>query len=384
MNNKPFSPLIFLSSLGAGGISIIPFAFMQYTTEHGSGLIQRADIKHNALSGLYLLSQYGLETIMLVFIALHLLLTIAHVKGLWQFLHSNRLVAVVKNPLASPTLMAPFISIVMTMNVVIGPLRYFTPWLADNLQLVMLPALLFWSLIYVALLGTVMYLLQHAFVQKFDTSQISFSWLLHPFAIGMLTVTGMGFAALSNAPMIANTAAFMSLVSGSMGIFLLVITTIIIFQNFFSGAGLGDKKTLPSILIIIPNITLYAISAFRFGHYLEHQHGAHLDSYFAIVTGISFAIETWYFLFGLLLLKKYFQKDYFNQEYYVTQWGLICPIVAYSVLASFTYKAFTPSFVFYGLSITFMLIAIIFFFDLISRYLRCCGVIPKSKKMVCQ
>ncbi|PIE48034.1 MAG: hypothetical protein CSA42_00820 [Gammaproteobacteria bacterium] len=384
MNKKPFSPLIFLSSLGAGGISIMPFAFMQYTTEHGSGLIQRADINHNALSGLSLLSQYGLETIMLVFVTLHLLLTIAHVDGLWQFLRSDKLVKVIQDPLASPALMAPFISIVMTMNVVIGPVRYFTPWLANNLQTVMLPALLFWSLIYVALLTTVMYLLQQAFIQKFDVSKISFSWLLHPFAIGMLTVTGMGFAALAKSPIIANTAAFMSLVSGSMGVFLLVIATIIVFQNFFAGTGLGDKKALPSVLIVIPNITLYAISAFRFGHYLEHQHGAHLDSYFAIVTAISFAIETWYLLFGLLLLKNYFKKDYFHQEYYVTQWGLICPIVAYSVLASFTYKAFMPSFIFYGLAITFMLVAIVFFFDLISRYLRCRGVIPQSKKMVCQ
>lgn len=384
MKKQVFSPLIFLSSLGAGGISIIPFAFMQYTTEHGAGLVQRADFDHASLSGLPLFSQYGLETIMLVFVALHLLLTVVHAKGLWQFLRSDKLSEMAKNPLASPALMAPFISIVMTMNVVIGPVRYFTPWLADNLQLVMLPALLFWILIYVALLGTVMYLLKQAFIQKFDVSKISFSWLLHPFAIGMLTVTGMGFAALAKSPEIANTAAFMSLISGSMGIFLLIVETIAVFQKFFAGEGLGDKTSLPSVLIVIPNITLYAISAFRFGHYLEHQHGVHLEGYFAIVTAVPFAIETWYMLFGLFLLWDYFRKDYFNQEYYVTLWGLICPIVAYAVLASFVYSAFMPSLVIYGLAIAFMLIAVLFFFDIFSRYLRCRGVVPSSNSFVCQ
>ncbi len=370
MSNKNFSPLIFLSSLGAGGISVMPFAFMQYTTKHGPGLVQRADIDFNSLSGLSLVFQYSLETIMLVFLTLHLILTVVHSKALWQFLRAGKFTELAKKPLVSPSLMAPFISIVMTMNVVIGPIRYFIPWLADNLQAVMLPALLFWIVIYILLIATVNYLLKQSFIQKFDVSKISFSWLLYAFAIGMLTVTGMGFAALSKSAAIANTAAFMGLVSGTMGIFLLVVMTIVIFQRFFAGQGLGDKMALPSVLIIIPNLTLYAISAFRFGHYLERHQDMHLDGYFALVTGVPFAIETWYLIFGLFLLWEYFRKDYFSGEYYVSQWGLICPLVAYSVLASFTYKTFMPSFVVYGLAVTFMLLSVFAFLDLFNRYVR--------------
>ncbi len=370
MNQKNFSPLIFLSALGAGGISVMPFAFMQYTMKHPAGLVQRAHIDFESLSGLSLVFQYGLEAIMLVFVALHLVLTAIHSKGLWQFWRQGKISELAKNPLASPALMAPFISLVMTMNVIIGPVRYFVPWLADNLQMVMLPALLFWIGIYVFLLFSVAYLLKQAFIQKFDMSKISFSWLLYSFAIGMLTVTGMGFAALAKSAAIANTAAFMGLVSGSMGIFLLVVMTMTVFQKFFSSEGLGDKTALPAVLIVIPNLTLYAISAFRFGHYLERHQGLHLDSYFTFVTALPFAIETWYLLFGLVVLWEYFRKDYFKGGYYVTLWGLICPLVAYSVLASFTYKTFMSLSVFYGLAVAFMGLSVLVFTELFIRYLR--------------
>ncbi len=358
MKQKNFSPLIFLSALGAGGISVMPFAFMQYTTKHPAGLVQRAYIDFDALSGSSLMFQYGLEAIMLIFVALHLILTVIHSKGLWQFWRQGKISELAKNPLASPSLMAPFISIVMTMNVVIGPVRY------------LLPALLFWIGIYVFLLFSVIYLLKQAFIQKFEMSNISFSWLLYSFAIGMLTVTGMGFAALAKSSAIADTAAFMGLVSGSMGIFLLVLITITVFQKFLLGTGLGDKTAFPAVFIVVPNLTLYAISAFRFGHYLERHHGMHLDSYFTFVTAVPFAIETWYLLFGLVLLWEYFRKDYFSDGYYVTKWGLICPLVAYSVLASFTHKTFISSSVFYGLAAAFMGLSVLIFAELFIRYIR--------------
>ncbi len=35
MANKEFDPLVFLASLGAGGIAVSPFVLMQYTLDHG-------------------------------------------------------------------------------------------------------------------------------------------------------------------------------------------------------------------------------------------------------------------------------------------------------------------------------------------------------------
>lgn len=366
-----FSPLIFLASLGAGGIAVIPFALLQYTFPHSEGLIQRPDINFAELTGVQFLLHYGLDTVMILFLLIHLFLTLKHIPQLWRFFCSPKFTSFINNPISSVGIMAPFISIIMTMNVLIGPVRYFIPWLANNLQWLMLPALIFWLFIYVALLLTVIILSKKAFMIRFDINQVSFGWLLMPFALGMLTVTGTGFAALAESAGIAHTAAFLSLVSGTMGVFLLSVNLFVLFYRYFINEGLGEKNTLPSFLIVIPNITLYAIALFRLGHYLEHHHNLHLDTYFTVVVTTAFAFETWYLLFGIILLSGFFKKSYFQQEYYVTQWGLVCPFVAYAVLASFTYEVFLNAIIFYGAGLFFMGVAISFYVDLLRRYFAC-------------
>jgi len=380
MKNDKFTPMIFLASLGAGGIAIIPFAFLQYIFPHGKGLIKIADIGHYELPLLQNLFYYSLESIMIIFVLIHLLLSVIFFKKLIAFVRNENYKKFIVDPLKNVAILAPFISVVMTMNVFIGPVRFFIPAMANNLQSLMWPAFIFWIFLFVLLLRLEIKLLKTSFEKSFDISKITFGWLLHPFALGMLTVTGTGFAALAKNPDIANTAAFMSFISGSMGMFLFLVKIISIFRKYFAGEGLGEKQFLPSFLIVIPNITLYAIAAFRIGHYLEKQHHFHLDSYFLLVITIAFAFETWYLLFGLALLKDYFQKYYFKKEFYVTQWGLICPLVAYAVLSSFVYKAFVPSPFFYYTALLFLIFAVLFYFDLLIRNMKCAGLLKADFK----
>ncbi|MBK8807046.1 MAG: hypothetical protein IPO21_10515 [Bacteroidales bacterium] len=42
---KSFNPLIFLASLGAGGISVAPFTYFQYIVHKGEGLITNAQLQ---------------------------------------------------------------------------------------------------------------------------------------------------------------------------------------------------------------------------------------------------------------------------------------------------------------------------------------------------
>ncbi|MBT3395083.1 ABC transporter permease [archaeon] len=50
MNWEKFNPLMFLMALGAGGISVIPFAIFQYTTEHGKGLVTLSQMGTDSLA----------------------------------------------------------------------------------------------------------------------------------------------------------------------------------------------------------------------------------------------------------------------------------------------------------------------------------------------
>jgi len=349
----------------------MPFAFMQYTLKHGPGLVTRSDVGHSGLALGQSLWFSGLEAVMVVFVLLHFILTAVFLVKLWHWLKTDDFKQTLDSPLRNAGLLAPFISVIMTMNVFIGPVRYFIPALAANLQLFMAPALGFWALLWLALIYTEIRLLKISFDRGFDVNQISFGWLLHPFALGMLTVVGTGIAAMSQNASLATTAAFLSLVSGTMGLFLLVVKLIMIFKSHFAADGLPERQFLPSFLIVVPNITLYAISAFRFGHYLEHTQGMELGSYYLLVITAAFAFEVWYMLFGMALLSDYFKKHFWQKEFYVTQWGFVCPVVAFGVLGSFTYKVFAASAAIYGTVSVSIILAVALFGVLLARHLKC-------------
>ncbi len=337
-----FSPLIFLSSLGAGGISVAFFAILNYGIEHGKGLIYIVSAHNSAWNhGLMQLLLYILEIGMLFFGLFSILLTIIYFKKLILFLKSSNYQSLLHNPLANSAILAPFISITMTLNVFLASFRYFIPQIAQNLQAYMLAGLIVWAIIWLALMRMEIKLLKISFLRGFDVNKIHFGWLLHPFALGMVTVTGSGIAALAKIAWIADLSFFMLAISGSMGLFLLLVKSVAIFKSHFAAEGLPDKQFLPSLLIVIPNVTLYAITFFRLGHYLEHHYATHLHAYFMLVMVGAFAFETWYLAFGISMLKDYF-RHHLKKEFHVSQWGLVCPFVAYTVIGAFVYKVFFP------------------------------------------
>lgn len=377
---KKFTPLVFLASLGAGGISIIPFAFFNYSVPHAKGLIKIADIAYSDMSTFMTVIFRSLEGTMILFTFIHIILSIIFFVQLIKWLKDKATYKeFINNPLSNSAILAPFISIAMTMNVFIGPVRYFIPEFAANLQTFMFPALLVWSAIWISLLMMEIKLLKISFSTDFDISKIHFGWLLHPFALGMVTVTGTGIAALAADSGVAGTAAFMSLITGTMGLFLLMVKLVTLFKSHFASSGLPEKQFLPSLLIVVPNITLYAISIFRFGHYLEKHHGFEMGSYFLITTTVLFAFEVWYMLFGLSLLKDYFSKHFFK-EFHVSQWGLICPLVAFAVLGSFVYSTFIASPILYYTIIITTLISIVTFFALLIKHAQCAGWLKNTNK----
>jgi hypothetical protein len=370
MKKEDFSPLFFLASLGAGGIAVTPFVLMQYTTEHGKGLITRSQLWENGFSGFMAGYFYSLELVMIIFSVLHFVLTLWFGIQLFRWIKEGNLKTLIEDPLKNASILTPFISLLMTMNLFIGPVRYFFPIMSDNFQDLFLPAMIFWLILFISIIYIEIKLLAISFIKGFDIEKIHFGWLLHPFLLGMLSTVGTGIAAMSKDLSIADTAAFLSLVPLSMGLFLFIIKLIILFKSHFAKQGLPEKQFLPSFLIIIPNITLFAISFFRLGHYLETHRGFHLDSYFYIVLGIAFAFEIWYLLFGLFLLKDYFKNNHFN-DFYITQWGFICPFVAFVVLGSFTYNTVIQSKILYGTLLMAMLFAIFLYFELLIKHIKC-------------
>jgi hypothetical protein len=259
--------------------------------------------------------------------------------------------------------------------------RYFIPWMAQNLQSLMFPALLFWLLLWLAVMFSGIKILKISFSKGFDVDKINFGWLLHPFALGMLTVVGTGIAAMSQNTSIASTAAFFSLVSGLMGLFLMTVKLILIFKSHFSAEKLPDKQFMPSFLIIIPNITLYAISAFRFGHFMHNHLGFNTEMFSFLVIVLGFAFEVWYLMFGIALMGDYFRKHFFKKEFYITQWGLICPFVAFGVLGSFFHSLFLGNFFVYSVILASIALSAGLYAVLLKRQYLCRQESKKEKEM---
>jgi hypothetical protein len=367
---QQFSPLNFLASLGAGGISVIPFAFFQYTHHTSKGLISFSQIDHSSLGIFKQLLFHSLEAVMIIFTLIHIFLTVKNLVGLRVWSKSDQFEGFVGDPLRNAALMAPFLSLAMSMNVVIGPIRFFVPTLATNLQTLMLPALIGLIILATYAIYWEIKILKISFSQSFDLNKINFGWLMHPFALGMITVTATGIAAMSKNQNYAHTAAFLAFTTGSMAFFLLIVKLVSIFQTHFKAEGLPAKQFMPSFLIVVPIITILAISGFRLAHYFEHTFGFHMEAIALIIILIAFAFETWYLLFGIALLKSYLKTDFKEKEYYVSQWGLICPFVAYSVLGSFMWKLFVPNVVIYTVIIVSAITAITFFFIMARKQVK--------------
>ncbi len=306
---------------------------------------------------------------MVVFSLLHVVITLIYSGGLLKWVGTPDFKDFIRNPLKNSAILAPLVSLLMTMNLFIGPIRYFVSALSANFQSLFLPAFSIWFVLFMTALLLEVKLLKTSFEEGFNISEMHFGWLLRPFLLSMLSTVGTGIAAMSKDSSIANAAAFLSMVSFTAGIFLFIVQLVILFKNYLTAHGLPESSSQPSFLIVIPNITLFAISAFRFGHFLERHHSFHVGAYFYIVLGLAFAFEIWYLVFGLSVLRGYFKKSHFK-EFYVTQWGLICPLVAFAVLGSFVYNVVLQSPIIYGGILIAAGSAIAFYFELMYKQFR--------------
>jgi len=369
---KQFNPLLFLASLGAGGLSIMPFAFMQYSVPHWAWLVWLSDIIALNLSNLQRIFYGALFAIMWIFGVIHIIMTIIFLKKFFKWKKMDDAKNYIDDPLKNAWIVTPLLSLAMTMNVFIWSIRFFIPWFSEHLQDVMIPALIVWLLLVLISVITVVKLLKTSFEKWFDVEKINFGWLLHPFALWMVAVVWAWMAALAHTAWVANTAAFFSFMVWTMWFFLFSVKLITIFKKHFaSKEWLWEKQFLPSFLIVLPNVTLYALIAFRLTHYIWHRLEINVVwASFAIIAG-SFAFSTWYFIFWLSLLKDYFKKHFVKKEYYVTQWGLICPFVAYAVLGSFMFKIFFQSNVVYAVILLTMVVAVLLYLIIFIRHLKC-------------
>lgn len=377
-----FNMLWFIMALGFGGTSVAGFAFLNNTLERATpfkGMLYLDNINEFAAKmgvGYSFLANY-LKVHMLFFGTLHI---IALVACTWLYLRWRKLYPQKYRDLLADTsrnsvLISPVLAYGMAFNVSLVLGYVFVDWMRINMQLIMPYAAGGYFLLWLWTLLSAIRLQVIALEKGFDVDKMHFGWLLIPFALGMTSVTGTGIAYLAHDGL-ADFVFFLSLVTFTMALFLLLVKVFSLFKSHYA-SGLPRKiEFLPAFFIVMPIVTLLTISLLRYGYYFQHKFKMPLpDAAFAMTVSAGFALMTWYMLLGLFMLRDYFRNHLFSMKYFdESQWGLICPMVAYAVLATFVYKHALAYPLTTVLILFFMALDVVILFSMIYRqYLKLKG-----------
>lgn len=366
-----FTPLKFQGSLAAGGVALMPFVYLQFTVPHAKGLIKLSDIPFVGLSLGKTILSLSLLGIMLTFTIIHLLLTVMFLSGLIKWLlNKEEYRYFINTPVTNIGIFSPVISLAMSMNVFWGPFSFFIPNLSTNLQAMMWPALIFFGLLWIILFRLESKVFKIWLSQPLDVDKLNFGWLLDVFALGMVSLTGTGIASLSNNIEIASIAAFMSLFTLSIGFFLFISKLIYLIYHQLQSHSLPSKQTQPSFFTVIPISCLFGVSFYKFCVYLEKYFSLDVKvlSYFVIT--FSFVITIGWGIFCLYLLSDYFKNEFIKNEFYPSQWGIVCALVGSEVLGAYVYGNFYASSLLSIISYVSILFAAIIYVLILIRYYK--------------
>ncbi len=335
-----YSPLYLLASLGAGGLAVTFFMWLMFWVPHpGQPVPVFEDIAAAfatggpAMQGMIALALAGIA----VFAALNLQLLVWNLRALraWsrgagfaKFSASN----------AESQLMALPLALAMAVNVgfVLG--MVFVPGLWGVVEYLFPAAMLAFAAIGVLALRLMGRFLSRVLVQGgFNcAANNSFGQILPAFAFAMVGVGMAAPAALSQVPATAGIALVLStfflMAAGLIAAVALVLGLRAMLEH---GAA---AETAPTLMIVIPLITVLGILTLRQGHGMEvhfaapHAAGATL----AWLTKL-LSVQVLFAMFGLLILARmgYAARYLFGAENSPGAWALVCPGVGLSVMIHF-------------------------------------------------
>jgi len=338
---KNYTPVFFLSALGAGGLSVSFFVYLLFLVPHeGVPLVTFNHIvdffsKTAVLNkGLIILALVGI----IYFAYKHITLLIWNIKK-WNEFKKTKECEDIRGSLKEVSFMAMPLTYAMTINVMFVLGATFVPNLWSVIEFMFPLAIL-------GFLGVGIYAFR-IFGEYFINLIINGNkeWegnnnlvqLLSVFAFSMI---GVGFAApgaMSHIKLINAIGLFLSFLFIGVAIILGMLKAILGFHAMIKN-GL-DEKGAPSLWIGIPILTLIGITFIRdvFGlghHFIEN---ADLKAILFTLTGFIFALQIIIGAFGYIVLKRfnYFEKYIHSDTKDPSTYALICPGVAFFVFGMF-------------------------------------------------
>lgn len=335
-----FSPLYFLSSLGAGGLAISFFMYLMWMTPRpGQPIPSFASLVAAFQDG-------GLATQALIAVSLaailyfavtHLRLLVWNLRQYRAWRRTDAFAAFVRTN-AESQLMAVPLTLAMSVNVLFILGAVFVPGLWEIAEYLFPAALLAFAAIGVYALRIFLGFFSRVLTEGgFSCAKNnSLGQMLSVFALAMVGVGFSASAAMSHNP-VTSAIAFMGsalfvVAAVTLGAIMLVLGIRAMMEHK------ADKETTPTLWIVIPFTTVVGIAVYRLNMALMHNFGVDWapGSIFAYLT-VLLALQLVFGLLGYAVMKRF---GYF--EHYVAGEGrspgsfaLICPGVALFVFANF-------------------------------------------------
>ena len=339
MLKEKYSPLYFLASLGAGGLSLSFYMYIFFLVPHkGTPLTIFDQVFPILTQGTWLsfVSAFSLVFI-IAFAYIHFKLLFWNIKQYKAFKETEAYIKM-RNSNAEVTLMALPLTFAMTINVCFVLGATFVPGLWSIVEFLFPGAILAFAVTgYFAIKIFLEYFTRLLVNGDFDfTQNNNLSQMISIFAFSMI---GVGFAApgaMSHYIAINAIGIFCSIFFISIAGLLLFIK---LFLGFKSMLRLGiAKEASPSIWIIIPILTLVGIALIRITFGLGHHFDGEMakSSLFSITSTVV-ALQIIFGLLGYKIMKKigYFDEFIHSEKKSPVSFALICPGVAFMVFGLF-------------------------------------------------
>lgn len=336
---EKFSPMCFLSSLGAGGLSISFFMYLMFLIPHPNTPIATYDFIIQALfkgNWLSVLSFLSLVFI-IVFAYFHFKLLIWNTKQ-FNLYKKTKNYEDLLNSNSQITLMTIPLTYTMTINVTFILGAVFIPGLWGEVEYLFPFSVVSFTIAgYYALKIFINYFTRLLTKGDFDFSKNNnLSQMISIFAFSMVAVGFAAPAAMSHNIIINTIGIFGALFFTTIAVLFMFIQITIGFKNMLE-QGLG-LETAPSIWILIPILTLLGITIIRILFSLEHNFNSPFNkSSLFILTSIILSLQIVFGILGYIVMKEmgYFDKYINSTNKSAISFALICPGVAIMVFGMF-------------------------------------------------
>lgn len=336
-----YSPLYFLASLGAGGLSVTFFMFLFFWVPHPNQPVPVFEDIWAAFSqgmlplqAAILIAWAGIA----VFAFLNVKYLLWNLSALSAF-KKTEAYTTLRNSNAETTLLAGPLAAAMTINALFIVGMAFVPMLWTIVEYLFPMAMVAFGLVGLWALRLIGDFLGRVLSQGglFDvTAHNSFAQLLPAFAISMV---GVGFAAPAAMSTTPATVAIALIISTFFAVAAVIYTLLAAATAFTSMLHYGTHKEAgPTLMVIVPIVTILSILFLRQDHGLHVTFGVHgADGETMIFLARMLSVQVVFLALGLLVMRRqgYFADFVLGPKTSPGSYALVCPGVAFAVLMHF-------------------------------------------------